>query len=57
MNRSITTFISDESGATAVEYGLICAGIAAAIIAIINALGAKLVLALTDLAASINTAH
>ena len=56
MSRLITSFISDESGATAVEYGLICAGIAAAIITVINAIGAKLVLALTALVDSINTA-
>jgi len=56
MKDLINRFTSDESGATAVEYGLICAGIAAAIIAVINAVGAKLVLALTALADSINTA-
>jgi pilus assembly protein Flp/PilA len=56
MNRLITSFISNESGATAVEYGLICAGIAAAIITVIIALGAKLVLALTVLADTINAA-
>jgi pilus assembly protein Flp/PilA len=32
-------FLSDESGATAIEYGLIAAGIALAIIAIVNTLG------------------
>lgn len=32
-------FWADESGATAIEYGLIAAGIALAIIAIINLLG------------------
>ncbi|MEA2951202.1 MAG: pilus assembly protein Flp/PilA [Alphaproteobacteria bacterium] len=35
-------FWADESGATAIEYGLIAAGIALAIIAIVNGLGAKL---------------
>ena len=35
-------FLKDESGATAIEYGLIAAGIALAIIAVINGLGAKL---------------
>ncbi len=34
-------FIRDESGATAIEYGLIAAGIAAVIIAAVNALGTK----------------
>ncbi len=35
-------FIRDESGATAIEYGLIAAGIAVAIITVVNGLGTKL---------------
>jgi pilus assembly protein Flp/PilA len=35
-------FIADESGATAIEYGLIAAGISLAIIAVVNGLGTKL---------------
>jgi pilus assembly protein Flp/PilA len=35
-------FLSDESGATAIEYGLIAAGISIAIIATVNGLGTKL---------------
>lgn len=35
-------FIKDESGATAIEYGLIAAGISIAIIAAVNALGTAL---------------
>ena len=35
-------FLKDESGATAIEYGLIAAGIAVAIIGIVNTLGGKL---------------
>jgi pilus assembly protein Flp/PilA len=35
-------FLADESGATAVEYGLIAAGIALAIISSVNGLGSKL---------------
>jgi pilus assembly protein Flp/PilA len=38
----ISEFLKDESGATAIEYGLIAAGIALAIIAIVNGLGTKL---------------
>jgi pilus assembly protein Flp/PilA len=34
--------LSDESGATAIEYGLIAAGIALAIIAAVNSLGSNL---------------
>jgi len=32
----------DESGAAAIDYGLIAAGIAAAIIAVVNGLGTQL---------------
>jgi pilus assembly protein Flp/PilA len=39
---SIVEFLTDESGATAIEYGLIAAGISVAIIAVVNALGTQL---------------
>jgi pilus assembly protein Flp/PilA len=39
---TVSKFLSDESGATAIEYGLIAAGIALAIIAIVNGLGTNL---------------
>jgi pilus assembly protein Flp/PilA len=42
MRRLINRFISDESGATAIEYGLIAAGISVAIIAVVNSLGSQL---------------
>jgi pilus assembly protein Flp/PilA len=35
-------FLRDERGATAIEYGLIAAGIALAIIAVVNGLGGTL---------------
>ena len=35
-------FIADESGATAIEYGLIAAGIAIAIITAVDGVGTKL---------------
>jgi pilus assembly protein Flp/PilA len=35
-------FVKDEGGATAIEYGLIAAGIAVAIIPVIAGLGTKL---------------
>jgi pilus assembly protein Flp/PilA len=35
-------FLKDESGATAIEYGLIAAGISVAIIAVVQGLGTKL---------------
>ncbi|MEH2543906.1 pilus assembly protein Flp/PilA [Bradyrhizobium sp. AZCC 2262] len=42
MKSLITSFLKDESGATAIEYGLIAAGIAIAIITAVNGLGTKL---------------
>ena len=42
MSRMFLKFLSDESGATAIEYGLIAAGIALAIIAAVNGLGSTL---------------
>jgi pilus assembly protein Flp/PilA len=39
---TIRAFLRDESGATAVEYGLIAAGISVAIIAVVNGMGTKL---------------
>jgi len=38
----VTRFVNDESGATAIEYGLIAAGISVAIIAVVNSLGTQL---------------
>jgi len=35
-------FLRDDSGATAIEYGLIAAGISVAIIAVVNGLGTQL---------------
>jgi pilus assembly protein Flp/PilA len=42
LKRALLRFLSDESGATAIEYGLIAAGIALAIIAVVNGLGTNL---------------
>ena len=42
MRHLISEFLKDESGATAIEYGLIAAGISLAIIAAVNGLGTKL---------------
>ena len=39
---TINRFLRDETAATAIEYGLIAAGISLAIITIVNSLGAKL---------------
>jgi len=42
MRNFIARFVKDESGATAIEYGLIAAGIAVAIIAAVQAVGGGL---------------
>ena len=42
MTNIIRKFIRDESGATAIEYGLIAAGISLVIIAAVNGIGARL---------------
>jgi pilus assembly protein Flp/PilA len=47
----LLAFLKNESGATAIEYGLIAAGISVAIIAVVNGLGTKL----NDTFASVST--
>jgi len=42
MTNLIKRFLRDESGATAVEYGLVAAGISVAIIAVVQGWGSKL---------------
>jgi len=42
LKRILLNFSLDQSGATAIEYGLIAAGIALAIIAAVNGLGTNL---------------
>jgi pilus assembly protein Flp/PilA len=42
MKNLLKTFLADESGATAIEYGLIAAGISLAIISTVNGLGTRL---------------
>ena len=42
MKALVLRFVRDESGATAIEYGLIAAGISLAIIAVVNGLGTNL---------------
>ncbi len=40
--KTLKAFFLDESGANAIEYGLIAAGISVAIITVVNTLGAQL---------------
>jgi pilus assembly protein Flp/PilA len=42
MKRVLAKFLNDERGATAIEYGLIAAGISVAIIAVVQGLGTSL---------------
>jgi pilus assembly protein Flp/PilA len=42
MRNFVSSFLRDESGATAIEYGLIAAGIAVAIIVAVQTLGTTL---------------
>jgi pilus assembly protein Flp/PilA len=42
MRKFLADFVADESGATAIEYGLIAAGIAVAIIAAVQSVGTAL---------------
>jgi pilus assembly protein Flp/PilA len=42
LSRMFLKFWKDESAATAIEYGLIAAGISLAIIAVVNGLGSNL---------------
>ena len=42
VKKFLARFWADESGATAIEYGLIAAGISLAIIAAVNGLGSNL---------------
>jgi pilus assembly protein Flp/PilA len=51
LEEALFKFWSDESGATAIEYGLIAAGISLAIIAVVNGLGSNL----SDKFTSVNT--
>jgi pilus assembly protein Flp/PilA len=45
----LAKFLKDESGATAIEYGLIAAGISIAIIATVNGIGTKLATTFTSI--------
>jgi pilus assembly protein Flp/PilA len=42
MKNLVSRFVKDESGATAIEYGLIAAGISVVIITVVNGIGTNL---------------
>jgi len=53
---ALKRFLRDESGAAAIEYGLIAAGISVAIILVVNALGGQLKATFTDVSTKLGTA-
>jgi pilus assembly protein Flp/PilA len=48
MKNLFARFLKDESGATAIEYGIIAAGISVAIIVVVGTLGDELTATFTD---------
>ena len=54
MNTLLQRFLRNESGATAIEYGLIAAGISVAIITVVNGLGVKLTGTFTNISSKLN---
>ena len=54
MREFLIQFTSDDSGATAIEYGLIATGIAIAIIAAITAVGSALSVDFNNVATAVN---
>jgi pilus assembly protein Flp/PilA len=50
---NVVRFFRDESGATAIEYGLIAAGISIAIIAVVTSLGSALNTTFTSVATAL----
>jgi pilus assembly protein Flp/PilA len=53
MMNIVSRFVKDESGATAIEYGLIAAGIAIAIITAVNGVGTSLTTKFTSVSAAL----
>jgi pilus assembly protein Flp/PilA len=56
MKKLFSSFVADESGATAIEYGLIAAGISVAIIAVVQGLGTQLNTTFTAVTTALSTA-
>jgi pilus assembly protein Flp/PilA len=56
MNSLVMRFVKDESAATAIEYGLIAAGISVAIIAAVKGLGTQLTTTFTTVSTQLGTA-
>ena len=52
--KTLKRFAKDESGATAIEYGLIAAGISVAIITVVQGLGTKLSSTFSNISTKLN---
>jgi pilus assembly protein Flp/PilA len=57
MNKFIARFVKDESGVTAMEYGMIAALIAVAILTALGTIGTQLNTAFTKIGTSLTTAN
>ena len=54
MKTLLSRFVRDESGVTAIEYGLIAAGISVAIITVVQGLGTKLTNTFSNITSKLN---
>ena len=54
MKRSLKAFLADQSGATAIEYGLIASLIAVVIIAAVTSVGTKLTKTFNEVASNLH---
>jgi pilus assembly protein Flp/PilA len=54
MRKCLSRFLADDSGATAIEYGLIAVGVAIAIVSAVNAVGGALAARFTAVAAAVS---
>ncbi len=52
--KTLIQFLKNESGATAIEYGLIAAGISVAIISVVNGIGTKLFNTFTNISTNLH---
>jgi pilus assembly protein Flp/PilA len=55
MSKFVTRFLKDDSGATAIEYGLIAALIAAVIITAVSAIGTNLNTTFTTISSKVGS--
>lgn len=53
MKINLARFVKDESGATAIEYGLIASGIAIVVITAVNGIGTNLKTVFTNVSANL----